>query len=166
ARRWQAEVDYPVKVVNWGVWGEVGAVATEHHLKRLRDQGARPILTREGMEAIARVLDAPHPQFMAIKARSDLLQRLGVRFDRRTTRCPASAMTLPRDAFAELPSRPGQAAPAAEFQQAFARLEQAIPALLSAALRQAGIPATTWAKGASELRQAMVPLPEYSLLFE
>ena len=166
ARSWQAEVAYPVKVVNWGVWGEVGAVATERHLKRLRDQGALPILTHEGMEAIARVLDAPHRQFMAIKARSDLLQRLGVRFDRRTTRCRVSAMPLPKDMFRDLPSRPQQAAPAADFQRAFARLEQGIPALLSSALRQAGIPATTLTKGASALRQAMEPLPEYSLLFE
>jgi len=166
ARSWQAEVAYPVKVVNWGVWGEVGAVATERHLKRLRDQGALPILTHEGMEAIARVLDAPHRQFMAIKARSDLLQRLGVRFDRRTTRCRVSAMPLPKDMFRDLPSRPQQAAPAADFQRAFARLEQGIPALLSSALQQAGIPATTLTKGASALRQAMRPLPEYALLFE
>ncbi|HET9528579.1 MAG TPA: SDR family NAD(P)-dependent oxidoreductase [Pyrinomonadaceae bacterium] len=71
-------VNYPVKILNWGYWGEVGIVATEEHQRRLTSQGIYSITPREGMETVKRMLGSTVTQIMPIKAKPELLVQLGV----------------------------------------------------------------------------------------
>jgi NAD(P)-dependent dehydrogenase (short-subunit alcohol dehydrogenase family) len=69
---------FPVKIINWGFWGQVGIVATEAYNRRLAAQGVRPIDPKEGMEAIERILCGPLSQVMPIKLEDSALGALGI----------------------------------------------------------------------------------------
>ncbi|TDC47800.1 SDR family NAD(P)-dependent oxidoreductase, partial [Micromonospora sp. KC207] len=58
---------WPVRVVNWGYWGSVGAVATPEYARRLAAQGARSIEPAEGMEVVTRLLAGPVDQVLAVR---------------------------------------------------------------------------------------------------
>ena len=58
ARQWGR----PVKVINWGYWGEVGIVATQAHRERMARFGLASIQPEEGMLVLEQLLAYPIPQ--------------------------------------------------------------------------------------------------------
>lgn len=67
----------PVKVINWGVWGEVGAVASEAYQQRLKQQGINSITTKDGLATIERALSLPLSQLIHFTAKSWFLDEVG-----------------------------------------------------------------------------------------
>ncbi|XYH98676.1 SDR family NAD(P)-dependent oxidoreductase [Sorangium sp. So ce1128] len=78
AHRWRSQVSYPVKVLNWGYWGDVGVVSGQEHQRRLAARGLFSIRPAEGMEAVQRILASEVDQVMPVKASDRLLASLGV----------------------------------------------------------------------------------------
>ncbi|MEH2062923.1 MAG: SDR family NAD(P)-dependent oxidoreductase [Nostoc sp.] len=70
--------NYPVKVINWGYWGEVGIVATPDHRQRMARQGVLSINPQEGMEVVERCLASCATQVAYFKAQPSTLSRLGL----------------------------------------------------------------------------------------
>ncbi|WP_280631862.1 SDR family NAD(P)-dependent oxidoreductase [Paenibacillus sonchi] len=70
------QTGYPVKVINWSFWGNVGAVASDGYLRLLTEAGLLPIDTAEGMQVISRALALPVPQVLMFKAQAELIQSL------------------------------------------------------------------------------------------
>ncbi|WP_042206751.1 SDR family NAD(P)-dependent oxidoreductase [Paenibacillus durus] len=68
---------YPVKIVNWGYWGTVGAVSGEQYSKRLEAQGIFSIQPAEGMDAIERILTSPFNQVAYVKADPNAMRQMG-----------------------------------------------------------------------------------------
>jgi polyketide synthase PksM/rhizoxin synthesis polyketide synthase/nonribosomal peptide synthetase RhiB len=68
----------PVRVINWGFWGEVGRVADPVYRARLEKRGVRSISTAEGIAAIERVLGGDRDQLLVLKAEERVLRELGV----------------------------------------------------------------------------------------
>ena len=68
----------PVRIVNWGFWGEVGRVATPEYRERLARAGVRPLTTEEGLDAIDRALTGDAVQVLVLKAEDAALAALGV----------------------------------------------------------------------------------------
>ncbi|MCW5698017.1 MAG: SDR family NAD(P)-dependent oxidoreductase [Bauldia sp.] len=68
----------PVRVINWGFWGEVGRVADPVYRARLEKRGVKSISTAEGIAAIERVLGGDHGQLLVLKAEPRVLAELGV----------------------------------------------------------------------------------------
>ncbi|WP_053913132.1 SDR family NAD(P)-dependent oxidoreductase [Streptomyces sp. TP-A0875] len=93
ARELAGRAAHPVQVVNWGVWGEVGAVAAPRYREALRARGFRPIEPADGMAALERVLASGRRQIVALDADDHVLHGIGVRDDR-----AAPAATVPRPA--------------------------------------------------------------------
>ncbi|HEY2322106.1 MAG TPA: SDR family NAD(P)-dependent oxidoreductase [Thermoanaerobaculia bacterium] len=58
---------WPVKIVNWGYWGEIGAVATDRHRARARSLGVGSITLPEGVQALERVLESGLPHVAVLK---------------------------------------------------------------------------------------------------
>ncbi|NRD52540.1 SDR family NAD(P)-dependent oxidoreductase [Corallococcus exiguus] len=67
---------FPVKVIDWGFWGTVGAVATPEYNQLLREEGFGSIVPREGFRALEQVLGLPLPQVVAIKGDARVLGRI------------------------------------------------------------------------------------------
>jgi acyl carrier protein len=59
---------FPVKVINWGYWGEVGVAASDDYRRRMARQGIGAIATHEGMAAIQTALGSAAPQLLFLKA--------------------------------------------------------------------------------------------------
>ncbi|MBB6023619.1 acyl transferase domain-containing protein/acyl carrier protein [Paenibacillus sp. JGP012] len=78
AHKWNAEVNYPVSIINWGYWGTVGVVATKAYNERLNAMGVESILPAEGMEAIQRTIAHACKQVMVIKAKRHVLELMGL----------------------------------------------------------------------------------------
>ncbi|MBU8536761.1 SDR family NAD(P)-dependent oxidoreductase [Falsiroseomonas tokyonensis] len=79
--------DRPVLVLDWGFWGEVGAVATAAHRTSLARIGVHPIGTAEGLSLLFRALAAPGldrvmplriSDRVAAELRADATRRLAV----------------------------------------------------------------------------------------
>ncbi|GGR23342.1 SDR family NAD(P)-dependent oxidoreductase [Streptomyces netropsis] len=75
---------FPVRSIDWGYWGTVGAVAGEVHRARLTRQGFRSISPREGWDTVLRALAGPEAQVLALPAEEILLERLGLGGELRT----------------------------------------------------------------------------------
>ncbi|MCZ8521617.1 SDR family NAD(P)-dependent oxidoreductase [Paenibacillus caseinilyticus] len=61
------ELPCPVKVVNWGYWGSVGAVASESYRERMARLGVGSIEPPEAMEALEQLLTGPWNQIAVMK---------------------------------------------------------------------------------------------------
>lgn len=68
--------DYPVHIINWGFWGDVGVVADEKYRDKLAEQGIYSIHPTEGMEAIERMLAHTPQQLLAIHADESVIQEM------------------------------------------------------------------------------------------
>lgn len=73
-----SRTDYPVKVINWGYWGETGVAASEKYHRQMSIQGIRPVLTDYGMNIIERVLVGKSQQILALDARKDVVEHIGL----------------------------------------------------------------------------------------
>ncbi len=56
-----------VKVINWGYWGDAGAVADEVNARRLAALGVLPLAADEGVGALARCLGSTTGQVIAVR---------------------------------------------------------------------------------------------------
>ncbi|WP_370419768.1 SDR family NAD(P)-dependent oxidoreductase [Streptomyces sp. QH1-20] len=71
-------LSFPVRGINWGYWGTVGAVAGEGYREWLTRQGFRSLSPREGWDTVLRTLAGPETQVLALPAEDVLLKRLGL----------------------------------------------------------------------------------------
>ena len=58
---------YPVKVINWGYWGNVGIVADEGHNDAMERMGIGSIEPKEGSEILRAFLDSDLKQIGVVK---------------------------------------------------------------------------------------------------
>jgi len=80
---YQETSNYPVKIVNWGYWGDVGVVSGESYKKCMEEQGIFSISSREGMDVIERLLGSSLEQIIAFKAEDTVLKMMGIDFENR-----------------------------------------------------------------------------------
>lgn len=74
------QAPYPVKIINWGFWGNTGAAATEDNQKNLMQLGVGSIDPDEGMNAIEKALNSSVNQIIYLKAKRSVLEKIGVDF--------------------------------------------------------------------------------------
>ncbi|HEY8459578.1 MAG TPA: beta-ketoacyl synthase N-terminal-like domain-containing protein, partial [Blastocatellia bacterium] len=67
AQKLGQERAYPVKIMNWGYWGSVGAVADEFHNKVMAKMGLGSIEPHEGMASLLALVGSDAPQLALIK---------------------------------------------------------------------------------------------------
>ncbi|HKD15247.1 MAG TPA: SDR family NAD(P)-dependent oxidoreductase [Candidatus Angelobacter sp.] len=67
AQRLQQEHAYPVKIMNWGYWGNVGVVADESHNELMRRMGIGSIEAHEGMAMLQALVNSEVRQMALIK---------------------------------------------------------------------------------------------------
>ena len=106
--------DLPVRIVDWGFWGEVGRVATPEYRAALGRLGVLPITTQEGLDVIQRLLAGPAPHLMALRLADRLLEPMGILTDRagrwqRGENAPALAHLVERVGAIEAPAGPADA---------------------------------------------------------
>ncbi|MGW1131212.1 SDR family NAD(P)-dependent oxidoreductase [Streptomyces griseoluteus] len=68
AHRLGADLDIPVKTMNWGFWGTVGVVAAPEYRERMQRAGAGSIEPADGMAALDVLLSGKFDQLGLIKA--------------------------------------------------------------------------------------------------
>ncbi|MEU3874082.1 SDR family NAD(P)-dependent oxidoreductase, partial [Streptomyces sp. NPDC029704] len=72
-----ARLPYPVRAVDWGFWGTVGAVADDTHRDGLTAAGFHSITPEAGFAALVRALRQPAPQAVAVPGTAALRGRMG-----------------------------------------------------------------------------------------
>lgn len=70
----------PVRIINWGYWGDTGVVANDDYRQRMAALGVDALTTSEGIQAFEQILKNPATQVMVIKLARQYLQQLGVNF--------------------------------------------------------------------------------------
>lgn len=89
---------FPVKVINWGHWGETGMASSDYYRERIARMGIQEISTEEGLAAIEAVVVNDWQQLVVMKAHENVLTEMGV-----TNRKPSIAPAVETDTFS-LPS--------------------------------------------------------------
>lgn len=161
-----ATAPYPVKVVNWGYWGEVGVVASEEYGKRLAAQGVYAIKIEEGMDAIERVLHYDGVQMMAMKAERNVMEAIGADYAFRIETCSQSSPSL-LSAPLDLTGIPKlKESDEERLDEAFRQMRLFTPMLLLKAFQKEGL---FTGKGEQRSRVAMLAgfkiVPKYERLF-
>ncbi|MDP0502025.1 MAG: SDR family NAD(P)-dependent oxidoreductase, partial [Verrucomicrobiota bacterium JB022] len=77
AAAWRPHVPFPIQIVNWGFWGEIGAVASEDYRRSLAEVGVRSISRAEGWALTEAILHSGAEQVVPLKADAPLLEQLG-----------------------------------------------------------------------------------------
>ena len=72
----RARSRFPVLTINWGLWGEVGAVKEQRYQERLIREGILPINPREGLAALDMVGALGSAQIAAVKLSPERLAEL------------------------------------------------------------------------------------------
>ncbi|MET1256790.1 SDR family NAD(P)-dependent oxidoreductase [Aliikangiella maris] len=67
AAKLQQQVNYPVKVINWGFWGNVGVVADESYQQVMAQMGIGSIEPSEGMQVLDYLMNSPNHQLAVMK---------------------------------------------------------------------------------------------------
>ena len=58
---------YPVKIMNWGYWGNVGIVTDAFYSERMKQKGVGSIETEEAMDALQTLISSDIPQMATVK---------------------------------------------------------------------------------------------------
>ena len=149
---------YPVAVVDWGYWGDVGIVADAPTRRRMQAQGVLSISPDAGMDVLARIMAAGVAQTMPIRLashkRGEMADPLVI--ERRTGNAAPAVMP-----FAEFPADADGSEEAAEFFAALDRYARGrVAAMLGPALPAPGT------KGLiSQVRRRLDLSPERESLF-
>jgi NAD(P)-dependent dehydrogenase (short-subunit alcohol dehydrogenase family)/acyl carrier protein len=69
---------FPVKVINWGHWGETGMASSAYYRERIARMGIQEISTEEGLAAIESILINDWQQLVVMKANESVLEEMGV----------------------------------------------------------------------------------------
>lgn len=70
-------VDFPIIVINWGYFKEVGIVSNEYYLKKMRKQGVNPISIEEALKTVNVSLSNGYSQLVSIKGTTKFLTTIG-----------------------------------------------------------------------------------------
>ena len=86
---------YPVVVVNWGVWGEVGAVANERYQQLLARQGVYGLKTTPALNTLEDMLASGWEQAAIVSADEAVLEEMGLDRSLRLERAPTARAAVP-----------------------------------------------------------------------
>jgi enoyl-CoA hydratase/carnithine racemase/NAD(P)-dependent dehydrogenase (short-subunit alcohol dehydrogenase family)/acyl carrier protein len=86
---------YPVVVVNWGVWGEVGAVASERYQQLLARQGVYGLKSTAALNALEELLASGWEQAAIVSADESVLEEMGLDRSVRLERAPVRHAAFP-----------------------------------------------------------------------
>lgn len=90
--------EFPVKVINWGHWGETGMASSAYYRERIARMGIYEISTEEGLAAIEAILTNDWQQLVVMKAQDNVLAEMGV-----SNRLPTAVLAAEAQTFS-LPS--------------------------------------------------------------
>lgn len=137
----------PVSVINWGFWGEVGAVTAPVFQERAQSLGIGALTVAEGMAALENFLREGRMQTMIMKVSHETLCRLGVSFSP--------------------PEEPDAKAATLALADQFGRLERAAHDRLVALFQSAGfMTGHGQAAAADELRRKLGVIDSHHRLFD
>ncbi len=123
-----APAPWPVKVIDWGFWGEVGRVAAPQFHASLARLGVYPIGTAEGFATVERMLASPVRQLVPLRISDAVADALGVE----------SASALDEIAAAVAPRATAGAAMLAAAADSFGAIDDYAASLLLLAFRDLG----------------------------
>ncbi|MBU6401285.1 MAG: SDR family NAD(P)-dependent oxidoreductase, partial [Verrucomicrobia bacterium] len=159
---------YPVRVVNWGYWGQLGLGAIDGLREEFERLGIRPLTIEEAMRAVSLAIRSTTPQLVCARAGEAVLNRMGATLGQRArlseTGDARSAKLL--QAVEAEPPPVLDVAGVERFVAAFGRLDRFARRLLVDALRRMGV---RWRDGASfepeSLGRSLGVTADYSRLF-
>lgn len=93
---------FPVKVINWGHWGETGMASSDYYRERIARMGIHEISNDEGLAAISAVIANDVTQLVVMKADTTVLEEMGVEGLQAATSSTSSAKSFALPALADL----------------------------------------------------------------
>ncbi|HVI44560.1 MAG TPA: SDR family NAD(P)-dependent oxidoreductase, partial [Chitinophaga sp.] len=157
----------PVRILNWGYWGDVGIVATDNYRERLAAQGIGAISTEEGMAAIAICLQQQITQVIPLKIREQVHAALGIQSHRKVFVQPVRMPSVIQPLTGRLEAVPVDFSALQRIITGFTQLHQYAAAWLLAAFHKMGALHTSQEKyGPASLKEQLHIIPAYNRLWE
>lgn len=127
---------FPVKVINWGYWGEVGIVSDEANNRRMKERGIHSISPEDGIEAARRILAGSVQQVLPIRAQQAALEAMGLSVSPAIQFAPAT-FQLDTGSLEKVRRQPS--AKLFEFQKAYKKLQRLGSLKLLNIFRKSGV---------------------------
>lgn len=157
----------PVRIVNWGYWGEVGIVATEEYNRSLKAQGVESISVKEGMEAIQRILSNNIKRVMPMKTDKAVLNRMKADMSHRIRVNPQAVPSLVNSICAKTEGLLNVPKKFDEISEAYNAIKEYSGAALLNVFRKMGIFQNKNEQyERNELKSKMRIIPEYWRLYD
>ena len=125
----RAQCRYPVVVINWGYWSEVGAVASDRYRQLMARQGVHGLKSAEALATLEEVMISGWEQAAIVSAEESVLEEMGLDRAMCVERAPLRLPVHPAPPLT--PVAPADA-------EAFAEIEVAMARLLGVTRRRVG----------------------------
>lgn len=130
---------YPVTVINWGYWSEVGAVASEVYRRLLERQGVHGLRAEAALTALEQVLDTGWEQAAIVSAEPQVLRELGLSDEFVLEKLGAAPLPVPISVVLPEPERAAARRVFSESDEALRPLVAAARARIAGVLRELGL---------------------------
>lgn len=167
ARYLDKNAPFPIKLINWGYWGETGVVASEDYNKSMAARGIKSILPEEGMEVIQQILVHQMTQVIPFKASKAFLKQIGVQLQKYDYVYPKEIPSLIDTTIQEFEKELPDEARAVYHVEALKKLKHFSFYLLLSAFQRMGVfkqSAESYYK--EDLKELLQIVPAYSGLYE
>ncbi|WP_437595490.1 SDR family NAD(P)-dependent oxidoreductase [Sorangium sp. So ce590] len=164
----RARAPYPVRLINWGYWGKVGAVARTADVQgqQFGAIGVGPIAPADGMEAVRRVLSQRVPQVVAVQLTREPTDLLGHELSHTTTVYPERFEPLLARSLPRIQPELDAVRALLRYQPSFDRLERFSEDLLLCAFQDMGALRSGGREPAAALRERLGIADRYSRLYD
>ncbi|WP_437923085.1 SDR family NAD(P)-dependent oxidoreductase [Sorangium sp. So ce291] len=164
----RARAPYPVRIINWGYWGKVGAVArtADVHDQQFGAIGVGAIAPADGMEAVRRVLAQRVPQVVAVQLTREPTDLFGYELSHTTTVHPERFEPLLARSVPRIQPELGAVRALLSCQPSFDKLERFTEDLLLSAFQDMGAFRTGGRESAAALRERLGIARRYSRLYD
>ncbi|MDX8047241.1 SDR family NAD(P)-dependent oxidoreductase [Gracilibacillus sp. S3-1-1] len=167
ARYLHKNAPFPIKLINWGYWGETGVVATEEYNKRMATRGIKSIQPEEGIEVIQQILLSQVTQVMPFKASNNFLRQMGVQLQKCDRIYSKEIPSLIETTVQAVEKEGLDSSNATSHTEALKKLKLFARYLLLSAFQQMGVfKRSKESYNIEDLKEKMQIVPAYSGLFE
>ncbi|MDC0708552.1 SDR family NAD(P)-dependent oxidoreductase [Stigmatella sp. ncwal1] len=156
----------PVRIFNWGFWGEVGVVATDDYRERMARRGVGALSREEGLHIFERVMAGRATQIFPLKLQPELLEFFKMDPTHPRAPLPETFPSVLSQVNARLEGFIGQG-PDIPGNEALLPIEQHGRLLLLRAFQEMGVMRTPGERYPQEaLRERLQIQPSYARLYE
>lgn len=160
------KINCPIKVVNWGFWGEVGIVANNKYNKNLSELGLMSLSVKDGISIIEDFMKLDLNQIIGIKAQKELLVKEGFKLQNKLKYFPCELKLDLKDILLNIKEDINSFEILYKFENEFEEMEKFTGELILNVIIKNSLLKNTYKLSQKELKKSLNIIPKYKRILE